>query len=151
MCITELNSTYCSYKVKYGGEMMKWSQDGGSHAYLSPDALVLLRLEEIEQHLQKRRVLAVGLHHISCTGHLLTQCPQRHLVGRYPINKEAKHMLLVLCPYPKTSCFELKYISLLKPIAGHVSHSVTGGLVEQLFLDGYINWIANFKGQIYQA
>lgn len=49
--------------------------------YLSPDALVLFRFQEVEQHLQKGGVLAVRLHHITCAGHLLAQCPQRHLVG----------------------------------------------------------------------
>lgn len=49
-------------------------------AYLSPDALVLFRLEEVEQHLQKGGVLAVGLHHVTCASHLLAQSPQRHLV-----------------------------------------------------------------------
>lgn len=48
--------------------------------YLSPDALVLLCLQEVEQHLQKGGVLAVRLHHVTCAGHLLAQCPQRHLV-----------------------------------------------------------------------
>lgn len=48
--------------------------------YLSPDALVLFCLQEVEQHLQKGGVLAVRLHHITCAGHLLAQRPQRHLV-----------------------------------------------------------------------
>lgn len=48
--------------------------------YLSPDALVLFCLQEVEQHLQKGGVLAVRLHHIACAGHLLAQRPQRHLV-----------------------------------------------------------------------
>lgn len=53
---------------------------GGRRAHLSPDALVLLRLQEVEQHLQEGGVLAVGLHHISCAGYLLAKSPQRHLV-----------------------------------------------------------------------
>lgn len=48
--------------------------------YLSPDALVLLCFQKVEQHLQQRRVLPVGLHHIASTSHLLAQSPQRHLV-----------------------------------------------------------------------
>lgn len=53
---------------------------GGRRAHLSPDALVLLRLQEVEQHLQEGGVLAVGLHHVSCAGYLLAKSPQRHLV-----------------------------------------------------------------------
>lgn len=47
------------------------SRNGGSHAYLSSYALVLFCLEEVEQHLQKGGVFAVGLHHVTCTSHLL--------------------------------------------------------------------------------
>lgn len=53
---------------------------GRRRAHLSPDALVLLRLQKVEQHFQKGRVLAVGLHHIACAGYLLAKGPQRHLV-----------------------------------------------------------------------
>lgn len=53
---------------------------GGRRAHLSPDALVLLRLQEVEQHLQEGGVLAVGLHHVACAGYLLAKSPQRHLV-----------------------------------------------------------------------
>lgn len=82
----------------WGGRVR--SQNGGSHAYLSPDALVLFCLEEVEKHLQKWGVLAVGLHHITCTSHLLAQCPQCYLVERQrqifylnnSTDKEAQHV-----------------------------------------------------------
>lgn len=43
--------------------------------YLSSDPLVLLCLEKVEQNLQKRGVLAVGLHHVSSASNLLAQSP----------------------------------------------------------------------------
>ncbi|TNN42341.1 hypothetical protein EYF80_047482 [Liparis tanakae] len=40
------------------------------------------KLNEVEQHIEKGGVLAVGLHHVTRTRHLLAQSPQRHLVTR---------------------------------------------------------------------
>lgn len=77
--MTEL-SLHRGLKKQLWGRWRVKSQDGGTHAYLSPDALVLFCLEEVEQHLQKGGVLAVGLHHVTCTSHLLAQCPQCYLV-----------------------------------------------------------------------
>lgn len=59
---------------------MKNGEAWWRRAHLSPDALVLLCLQEVEQHLQEGGVLAVGLHHIACAGYLLSKSPQRHLV-----------------------------------------------------------------------
>lgn len=43
-----------------------------NEGYPYPDSLVLRHLEEVEQHLQKRGVFVLGLHHVSCAGNLFT-------------------------------------------------------------------------------
>lgn len=66
--------------------------------YLSPDALVLFCLQEVEQHLQKGGVLAVRLHHVTCAGHLLAQRPQRHLVDcKWKIILGKNHFAVYIC------------------------------------------------------
>ena len=41
--------------------------------------LVLLSLQKVQQHLQQRGVLPVGLNHVASAGHQLPQGPQSHL------------------------------------------------------------------------
>lgn len=47
--------------------------------YLSPGALVLLGLQEVQQHLQESGILPIRFHHVACAGHQLAQSPEGHL------------------------------------------------------------------------
>ena len=48
---------------------------------LSSNAVRLLGLEEVQQHVQQLRVFLVGLNHVARALNQLTQRPQRHLQG----------------------------------------------------------------------
>lgn len=50
-----------------------------SCSYLSAGALVLLSLQEVQEHLQQSWVLPVWFHHVTSASHKLPQCPKSHL------------------------------------------------------------------------
>lgn len=56
-------------------------------AHLSAGSLVLLCLQEIQQHLQESWVFPIGFHHITSAGHQLTQGPKSHLEKIYQNRK----------------------------------------------------------------
>lgn len=59
--------------------LVKSLQTRARAIYLSPCALVLLSLQEIQQHLEQSGVFPVGLHHIAGASYQLPQGPQGHL------------------------------------------------------------------------